>query len=221
MCTNIRSIKANFDELILLFENDLLLKKIDILILTETWHDNMTNCVYSIPGYNTYFSTVKRNENDGLFFFVNENLTIDLFEYGFEESNILRLTVTIENKNTCIYCVYRSPSSNTNDFLITLRNIFVNEITNNECSVLIGDINIDIIGNVNNDYLDMMAEFGFKSFINIFTRVQDITIFIKTNESNLNKTNSGVIQTQITDHFSVITAIPMINYVKNNKKVPL
>lgn len=27
MCTNIRSIKANFDELILLFENELLLKK--------------------------------------------------------------------------------------------------------------------------------------------------------------------------------------------------
>lgn len=27
MCTNIRSVKANFDELILLLENDLMLKK--------------------------------------------------------------------------------------------------------------------------------------------------------------------------------------------------
>lgn len=124
-------------------------KKIDILILTETWHI-MEDCVYSysISGYNTYFSKVKRNQNDGIFIFVNDSLTIDLYEFGFEESNILRLTVTIDNKNTCIYCVYRSPSSNTNDLLISLRNIFIDEITNNECSVLIGDINIDIIGNV-------------------------------------------------------------------------
>lgn len=68
------------------------------------------------------------------------------------------------------------------------------------------------------DFLDMMAEFSFKSFINIFTRVQDIGnhscldhIFIKTTESKLNKINAGVIQTQITDHFTVITAVPMFN----------
>jgi hypothetical protein len=86
ICTNIRSVKANFDQLILLLENDRLLKKIDNLILTETWH-NMADCVYTytISGYNTYFSTVKRNQNDGLIIFVNENLTIDLYEYGFEK----------------------------------------------------------------------------------------------------------------------------------------
>lgn len=188
----------------------------------------MADCVYIISGYKTYFSTVKRNQNDGLIIFVNEALTIYLYEYGFEESNILRLTVTIDNKNTCIYCVYRSPSSNTNDFLLRLRNIFVNEFTKNECSILIGDINIDIIGNVNNDFLDMMAESSFKSFINIFTRVNGIGshscldhIFIKADESKLKKINAGVIQTQITDHFSVITSVPISNYVKNNNKSTL
>lgn len=54
----------------------------------------------------------------------------------------------------------------------------------------------------------MMAELRFKSFINIFTRVHGISnhscldhIFIKTNESKLNKINAGVIQTQITQIF--------------------
>lgn len=36
MCTNIRSLNANFDELILFLENYTLSKNIDILILTET-----------------------------------------------------------------------------------------------------------------------------------------------------------------------------------------
>lgn len=43
-------------------------------------------------------------------------------------------------------------------------------------------------------------------------------IFIKTTQSKLNKINAGVIQTQKTDHFSVITAVPKSNYVKNNNK---
>lgn len=51
-----------------------------------------------------------------------------------------------------------------------LCNIFVNECDNNDCSILIGDMNIDVRENINNEYLDMMAEQGFKYFINIFTR---------------------------------------------------
>lgn len=58
MCTNIRSVNANFDELLLFLENGINYKKIDIFILTETWH-HVENCLYSISGYNTYFSNTK------------------------------------------------------------------------------------------------------------------------------------------------------------------
>lgn len=62
--------------------------------------------------------------------------------------------------------------------------------------------------NVNNQYLDIMSENGFKSFINVHTRTPVGMkhacldhIFFK-NEKNLNlKTEAGVIQTNITDHF--------------------
>lgn len=82
-------------------------------------------------------------------------------------------------------------------------------------------MNIDIRGNVNNGYLDIMARQVFKSkyFINIFTRIPAFGnhlyldhIFIKTSEPKCNNINVGVIQTQITDYFSAITAIPMSNY---------
>jgi len=56
---NIRSVNANFDELLLYLENYINYKKIDIVILTETCH-SVENCVLTIPGYNTYNSSTKR-----------------------------------------------------------------------------------------------------------------------------------------------------------------
>lgn len=43
MCSHIGSIKANLDELILVLQNYLHYKQIDMLILTETWH-SMDDC---------------------------------------------------------------------------------------------------------------------------------------------------------------------------------
>lgn len=74
MCTNVRSVKANFDELVLLLENDPHYKKIDILILTETQH-NVADCGYSITGYDRHMSLIKRNQNDGLIIFVKQGLS--------------------------------------------------------------------------------------------------------------------------------------------------
>lgn len=94
MCTNIRSVNANFDELLLYLENYINYKKIDILILTETWH-NVENCVFIIPGYNTYYSSTKRNQNDGVIVFVKCALPVILYEFGSVDSNILKLSLCI------------------------------------------------------------------------------------------------------------------------------
>jgi len=96
MCTNIRSVNANFDELLLYLENYINYKKIDILILTETWHSVM-NCVFTIPGYNTYYSSTKRNQNDGVIVFVKCDLPVILYEFGSVDSNILKLSLFINS----------------------------------------------------------------------------------------------------------------------------
>lgn len=56
ICLNIRSVKAHFDELLLLLENDVNSKKLDVIVLTETWHDSLF-CNYFIPGYSIHFSS--------------------------------------------------------------------------------------------------------------------------------------------------------------------
>lgn len=75
MCTNIGNQNANFDELILFLENDTHSKNIDILILTKSWHINADN-FGSLTGCNTYSSTIKRNQNDGVIIFVKSSLTV-------------------------------------------------------------------------------------------------------------------------------------------------
>lgn len=40
LCCTIRSVNANLEELLLLFENDKNSNLLDIIILTETWHDD-------------------------------------------------------------------------------------------------------------------------------------------------------------------------------------
>lgn len=63
----------------------------------------MADCGYSIFGYVRHLSLIKRNQNNGLIIFVKQGLKFDLYEYGYEESNILKLSVLINNKTICIY----------------------------------------------------------------------------------------------------------------------
>jgi len=50
LCFNIRSVNSNFYELILFLENEIDSKKLDIIVLTETWHDASIHCNYNIDG---------------------------------------------------------------------------------------------------------------------------------------------------------------------------
>jgi len=87
ICCNIRSVNAHFDELLLFLGNDKNFYDIDIIVLTETWH-NVLSCNYAIDGYSLFFSFIKRNQNDGVMVFVKHYLSLEFFEYNFVDSNI-------------------------------------------------------------------------------------------------------------------------------------
>lgn len=77
ICINIRSANANFNNLLLSFENDVNFKQLDVIILTETWH-GINNCSYSIPGFQICYTKMKRNQNDGIIVFIRNTLTRSL-----------------------------------------------------------------------------------------------------------------------------------------------
>lgn len=224
ICFNIRSVNAHFDELLLFLENDVNNKKIDIIVLTETWHNSLF-CHYMIPGYSILFSSTKRNQNDGIIIFVKNHLNADFYDYDFLEYNIVKLSLIINNVPITIVCIYRSPSSDSIGFINSLKYVFNNLNLNSGIITLIGDMNINIIGaqTVNNyDYLDLLSETGFYSFINVFTRLplgQQHScldhVFIKDNNNSLGNINAGVLLTDITDHCSIVVTIPIPVKIKN------
>lgn len=72
MSCNIRSTNANVDELFLCLENDINSINI-VIILTETWHD--TNHInISVSGYSSYFTKIKRNQNDSIIILFKKNI---------------------------------------------------------------------------------------------------------------------------------------------------
>lgn len=119
---NIRSARRNFDEFLLFLENDIHSKNLDLIVLTETWHD-VNFCNFSIHGYNTYFSKLKRNQNDGVIIFIKTHLCADIFEYEFLEANTMKVTLKLCNVIFRAYCIYRLPSSDKNKFLTTISSI--------------------------------------------------------------------------------------------------
>lgn len=75
LCCNIRSVNSNLDELLLFLENDKKNLLLDIIILTKTWHD-VNCCNISIRDYNTYFTKIKRNQNDRIIVLYKKNLIV-------------------------------------------------------------------------------------------------------------------------------------------------
>jgi len=79
---NIRSIRNHFDELLLFLQNDANSRNLDIMVVTETLHD-VNYCNFSIPGYQLYFSKIKRNQNDGVMMMVSQGKRSIMFRLFF------------------------------------------------------------------------------------------------------------------------------------------
>jgi len=211
---NIRSMRNRFDELLLFLQNDVNNRNLGMIVVTEIRHD-VKYRNFSIPGYQLYFSKIKRNQNDGVMIYVNDQLCLDrFFEYEYVNANILKVVLKISHISLCILCIYRSPSGDRNEFSTNLNSTFTTFKNFNGKMIIIGDINLNIVGNecVDNEYLDTLSENGFKSFINVFTRTpMDMRpscldhIFIK----NVKKVKivAGVLQINITNQFSIILSI--------------
>jgi len=95
---------------------------------------------------------------------------------------------------------------------------------NNAITVLTGDMNINLKEN-NNGYLNLLSEYQYVSFINVYTRLPIgfnhaclDHIFINGNDYLMTKINAGVILTDITDHCTICTSIPIItDFFQKNK----
>lgn len=216
---NIRSVRKNFDELLLLIET-YNLELLDVIVLSECWQIEYIDNFY-IPNYRTYYNNSKINQNDGVLIYVKNTITSTMTNTNLPLSNITlsSLYLKIHNTNITVTACYRSPSTDPNLFIDELETHF----TNNKCKqidIFLGDLNIDILDKTHlttTNYFGVLSSLGFKSYINSYTRVTATTttcldhIFIrKSVESCLMKYESFVINSDITDHFPTYLNISYI-----------
>lgn len=225
---NIRSLRKNFDNL-LVYLSDLKLENVDIILLSETRSLEQVSD-FCIPGFTMYFNMSFFNQNDGFVVYVRDELSASNEIVNLTETNLLRITLKINDLSLGITGSYRSPPTNIRQYITDLDSYF-STLTKKKLEMFVGDININILGDSTSldslTYQMMMTRHGFISYINKPTRVAENSntlidhLFVRVGDKHLLREHivlkSFLFTLDMTDHFPIGIAIKHTNKVKNNR----
>ena len=170
---NIRSLNKHIDDLRLLINS----MKVppDIIICTETRKIIAKN-LCKIDNYTMYCANAEINQNDGVCIYIKHNIehTNEIITIG--RSEALFTKVTLSDKVIHLTSLYRSHDITIVKFINDLyAHLHDKQTIANH--FLISDMNIDIL-NLNsnsNNYLNNYHQLGYRSLINIPTRVTEFS----------------------------------------------
>ena len=221
---NVRSIVSNFRQLDLLLSS--LQTEFDVIGLSETWLTKSNTDIYNFTNYNHIYKTRNNKRGGGVSMYIKKcykhNLRDDLsILENHCESIFTEIETDVLGKQTIVFgVVYRPPNTPLNSFLEYIDNVL--EIVKKEKKIcyLLGDFNIDLLKQnehpETNEFLDKMYTNSFLPCITKPTRATSNTSTlidnIFSNMQNLDYTyTSGLIYTDITDHF------PIFHMITNKK----
>lgn len=226
-CANVRSLPQNFSKIINLSE--LIENQFDIFGVTETWLNENSENDYNLQGFNSEFVSRADRTGGGVGIYIKHGI-----EYDIREDLIIRnhnevQAITIEiikesNKNTLITVIYKPPDINLEAFNQELSQFLGILTKENKDIFLMGDFNINLL-NTNhtgtNNFLNTLYSFNLYPTIFRPTRVtsRSATLIdnIFTNTLNVNK--SGIIMTDISDHFPIFAIADLSVNLKITEKV--
>lgn len=226
MHLNIRSVRKNFDEFLATM-SVYNLDKNDIIILSESFQ-LMSTDQFNIPGFTTCYNNGDYNKNDGVIFFVKNNLNCQIDNIKLETCgvSISILKLVINNIKFRIIALYRPCPSDLNTFIEEIDAYFDENKENNHFELFLGDLNINILSNDHNanKYLSVLANHGFEPYIQSPTRITADSatcidhIFLKKKHNvNYYRCSSFILNCNITDHFPVMMNISMDHSINDNK----
>ena len=220
-------LEKNYDNICNLvnsFEN-----KPEIICISETRMNTKTNVNnFKLSGYGPPIFNVSTTQAGGTCIYVREECTykprndLDFNIPGEAEVSFIEIEASTKVcKNTIIGCVYRHPHENHDIFSDNLINSV--EKVNKNCNViLMGDFNVDILCH-NNDhtkqYKNMLLSLGLRNTINKATRItptcESSLDHLHTN-INLSKVKSGILQSDISDHFPIYGIVANMDMAKKH-----
>ena len=155
------------------------------------------------------------------------NFSIKDLSISENDSEIPSIEITNKTKNIILSSVYKPPNSNLKQFRNSFKTIFDNIRRNNENLYLVGDINNNALDYVNNVEVQKFVNFAFQSSLipltNKPTRVTRTNAtavdHILTNAFLNKQIETGIIKTEISDHFPIflITDPITLSEIKNKR----
>ena len=213
---NIRSVTKNGNNL----SNHLkaLNHEFDIICLSETWLNKTNHEVVGFPDYSHVCNYRESKMGGGVSILLKNGIqyheltdltsSTDIIECSFVQ-------IEMTGKNVIIGCIYRPPNSNLQGFTDEMCNISHKLSNLNNHVYLLGDYNVDLLKfnkhQPTSDFINTMFSFSFLPLINRPTRITDNSATIIDNIfTNCHSTHdycSGIIPTDVSDHFSIFHII--------------
>ena len=222
---NIRSVKKNFDNLILLLDN-FNLDFNDIIVLSESFQI-CSNENFNIKGYETFYNDAKYNKNDGVIVLVKPELEpiFSTVVLPTSQATVSRIVCHVKDMTLGITAVYKPPPISKDLFIQDLED-FLNTINKQQIEIFTGDVNINLLNTADTDvinYTAVMSQMGYLSYINAVTRPDTNTnidhIFLKCKNIPNLELKPFVLDSCVTDHFPVMINIALKSNEKNNTQM--
>ena len=187
--------------------------------LTETWLNDISAPLVSIPDYNFLYKNRPNRSGGGVGLLIHKNL--DYVEINLLANNNTCEVQSIEiinskSKNLIIIVIYRPPDTDPLLFL-DFMNSLCSEIPPNKSAYIMGDFNIDLLKpdchDISTNFTNTLNIHNFFPLIHLPTRVTDSSSTLIDNIfcNQLISHNSGVIYNDISDHFPIFSAFNNIN----------
>jgi hypothetical protein len=223
---NIRSARKNIDEFLVFVQS--LCTPIHVIVLTETWLSDESSWL-AVPGYTAHHCVRRDRRGGGVTVLVDEALHAEAvpdLTRCTPELETSAVTFSAGRKNYSVLGLYRPPHSPLVQFNHSFSALLNSEYIKNTVSIVAGDFNIDLGSDrcVNTDiFINELALAHFIPCINKPTRMLNnaATIIDHIWYNSIDDKKSGVIKTDVSDHFTTFLVIPnvFISRANSNAKV--
>jgi len=224
MHTNIRSATKNSNDL----SNYLatLNHQFDIIALSETWLNKNNTDIIGFPNYSQVHIYRENKKGGGVSLLIKETIHYHELENLSIVSEILEcifIELEMERRNIIVGCLYRPPNSNMTIFNDEIYDLLKKLNNLNRDIYLLGDYNIDLLRSSTHqstsDFVNIMFSSSFVPLINHPTRITDTSATlidnIFTNRHNEHACLSGILPTDVSDHFPIFHIIHHDNDIVN------
>ena len=208
-------------------------KKIDIMLLCETWQ-NKNSPIISIPGYSYVYKSRKHKMGGGVGIFISERIRFTEVKlnvnYECIEYVVINITLKNKNKSITVGSLYRPPNTNDSKFVEEYKSLLSNLYKTSKTKKLIlgMDHNLDFLKHSihkrTQDFIELNLDNNLLPSITRPTRITKSSATLIDNiivsQSLMANCKSRIVIDDISDHLpSIVKFDEMLQKCKTSKLV--